>query len=113
MIISLIEMLELPNFGHEITSTIQSESRDKFFCDVMDRSYDVPAFISKYLFERRPRAANFADIIEIAIMFIKPTIQDSKKVQRIRNYVLKHNLYLYFLIKQKLRISGEKMLTLL
>ena len=50
MIISLIEMLELPNVGHEITSTIQSESRDKFFCDVMDRSYDVPAFISKYLF---------------------------------------------------------------
>ena len=29
MITSFIEMLELPNFGHMITSTIQFESRDK------------------------------------------------------------------------------------
>ena len=29
MITSLIKMLELPNFGHMITSTIQFESRDK------------------------------------------------------------------------------------
>ena len=29
MITSFIEMLELPNFGHIATSTIQYESRDK------------------------------------------------------------------------------------
>ena len=29
MIISLLELLDLPNFDHMITSTIQFESRDK------------------------------------------------------------------------------------
>ena len=47
---------------------------------------------------RRRRVANFVDIIKIATMFIKPTMKDSKKVKRIRNYVLKWNLYLYFSI---------------
>ena len=31
MITSLVEMLELPNFGHMIMSTIQFESREKTF----------------------------------------------------------------------------------
>ena len=31
-------------------------------------------------------------------MFIKTTFKDLKKVKRIRNYALKRNLYLYFLI---------------
>ena len=43
-------------------------------------------------------------------MFIKTTFKNSNEVKRITNYVLKCNLYLYFLIKQKLLISGEKML---
>ena len=43
-------------------------------------------------------------------MIIKTTFKDSKKLERIGNYVLKCNLYLYFLTKQKLLISGEKML---
>ena len=58
---------------------------------------------------RRPKVASFANI-KIATMFIKTTIKDSKKVERIGNYLLKCNLYLYFLIQQKLLISGEKML---
>ena len=41
------------------------------------------------IISRRPRLANFGDIIKIANMFIKATFKDSKKVQRIRNYVLK------------------------
>ena len=45
-----------------------------------------------------PRVANLDDIIKIATIFIKKTLKDSKKVRRIRNYVLKCNLYLYFLI---------------
>ena len=61
----------------------------------MDRNYDIIAFIL-----RRPTVANFADIINIAAMFIKTTFKDSKKVKRITNYVLKWN--------QKLLISSEK-----
>ena len=41
---------------------------------------------------------NFAGIIKIVTMFIKITLKDSSKVKRILNYVLKCNLYLYFLI---------------
>ena len=47
---------------------------------------------------RRSRVAIFADSIKIVTMFIKTIFKDSKKVRRIRNYVSKCNLYLYFLI---------------
>ena len=52
------------------------------------------------------------DIIKVVNMFIKVTFQDSKKIKIIRNYVLKRNLYLYFLIEQNLLISIEQMLML-
>ena len=64
----------------------------------MDGNYDVITFISKYFIFRRPRLANFADIIKITIMFIKTIFKDSKNVKGIRNYALKFNLYLYFLL---------------
>ena len=51
----------------------------------MDGDYDAITFISKYIFLRRPRVANFADIIKIATIFIKTTFKDSKKVKRIRD----------------------------
>ena len=41
----------------------------------------------------------FADIIKITATFIKKAFIDSKTVNRIRNYLLKCNLYLYFLTK--------------
>ena len=56
------------------------------------------------------REPNFADIIKIATTCIKTTFKDSEKIERVRTYVLKRNLYPYFLISQKLQISGEKML---
>ena len=59
---------------------------------------------------RRPRLANFADIINIATKFIKTSFKDSKKVKKVIKYVLKCSLYLHFLIQQKLLISGQKML---
>ena len=59
----------------------------------MDRNYHITTFIL-----RRPKVTNFAVIIKIAIKFIKKTFRDSKKVERMRNYVLKCNLYLYILI---------------
>ena len=64
----------------------------------MDRSYDAITFISKYLYFKKTVVANFADIIKIVAMFIKTIFKDSRKVKRIRNYVSKCNLYLYFLI---------------
>ena len=39
----------------------------------MDRNYNVVTFISKYLFLRRFRVANFVDSMKTATMFIKTT----------------------------------------
>ena len=55
-------------------------------------------FFQKTFILRRPGVAIFADIIKIVTMFIKTILKDSRKVRRIRNYVSKWNLYLYFLI---------------
>ena len=58
---------------------------------------------SKTLFQntvilRRPGVAIFADIIKIITRFIKKIFKDSRKAKKVRNYVLKINLYQYFLI---------------
>ena len=63
----------------------------------MDRNCDVITFFLNTLV-LMPGVAIFADIIKIATMFIKTVIQDSRKVKRIINYVLKSSLYLYFLM---------------
>ena len=47
---------------------------------------------------RRLKVANFADIIKIATMFVKTYFKGPNIVEKIRNYVLKCNLYLYFSI---------------
>ena len=63
----------------------------------MDRNCDVITFfLNTHVL--MPGVAIFADIIKIATMFIKTIIQDSRKVKRIINYVLKSSLYLYFLM---------------
>ena len=64
----------------------------------MDKNYDIIIVV------------NFADIIKIGIKLFKITVKKSRKVKRVRNYVLKWNFYLCFPILQKLVISGEKML---
>ena len=69
---------------------------------------------SKHLFQnifilRWLRVANFADIIKIVTTVIKAILKDLKRVKINRNDLQKRNLYLYFLIQQKLLISGEKM----
>ena len=96
MITSHIKTLELLNFGHMNTSTIQFESRDKIL--LVTSSTGIVTFS---LFQnnilRRPGVAIFADIIKVITMFIKKIFKDSK-VKRIRNYVAKCNLYLHFLI---------------
>ena len=49
-------------------------------------------------FLRRSGVVIFADIIKIATMFIKAITKDLRKIKRIRNYVSKYNLYVYFLM---------------
>ena len=47
MITSFMKILELPNFGHMNTSSIEFESHDKIlFGDVTDRNNDVITFFS-------------------------------------------------------------------
>ena len=64
----------------------------------MDRNYDVITIISKYPYFQKPGVDIFVDIIKIVTMFIETITKDSRKVKRIRNYVSKSNLYVYFLI---------------
>ena len=74
----------------------------------MDRNYGIINLFLKYLYFKK--SAIFAEIIKIATMFIKTIFKGSKEVKRIRNYRSKRNLYLYFLMRLNLLISGEKML---
>ena len=53
IVIILTEMLEIPNFGHMTTSTIEFESRNKIFAvDDMDRNYDVITFQNTFILEK-------------------------------------------------------------
>ena len=97
MITSLIEMLDLPNVFRMTASTIYSGSLDETLLVKSWTKNHVPIiFISKTFMLRRPRVAIFADINKIVTMFIKTIFEDSKKVKRIKNYISKCNLYLYF-----------------
>ena len=60
MINSLIEMLELPNFGHMTTYNLNQDYN-------LIESYD------------NPRVAIFADIMKIVTMSIKKIFEDLKK----------------------------------
>ena len=74
----------------------------------MDRNYDVITLFKNTVILRRPGVAIFADIIKIITRFIKKIFKVSGKVKRIRNYVSKWDLCLYFLISQNFLISGKK-----
>ena len=99
MINSLTEMLELPNFGQMTKFTLSFESGDKIVL-VISWAEIMPskAFFQKIFILRSPGVAIFPDIIKILTVLIKVILKDSRKVRRIRNYVSKWNLYLYFLI---------------
>ena len=73
-------MLELPNFGHMNTSTIQFESHDKIFQNAVDTNYDVVTFISKYIYFKK--AQSFVEIIK-TIITVKAVFKDSKKVKKL------------------------------
>ena len=91
-------MLGLPNFGHMTTFKNDLSHVIKFFwwrlwTEIMTSQ---PLHENVFIL-RKPTVANFADIIKIPTI-IKKTFKSSKKVKRIRNYVFKCNLYLYFLV---------------
>ena len=64
----------------------------------MKRNYDVITLFQRKFILRRPRVGIFAGFIKTMTTFIKTILKDSRKVGRIRNYVSKCNIYLYFLI---------------
>ena len=81
---SLIETLELPNFGHITTSIIYFNSR----CKILMMTLWTKVMTSQSLFQntfilRRSRIVNFADIIKISTIFIKTTFKDSKKLKEL------------------------------
>ena len=69
----------------------------------LDVSLPVALFnslsVAKPIYRRSPKTT----------LFIKKTFKDSEKVKRIRNYILKINLYLYFFIYLNVLNSGEEM----
>ena len=96
---SLIEILELPNFGHMTTSIIWFESRDKIllvtsWAEIM---MSWPFFQNIFILQK-PGVAIFADIIKVVTVFSKTIFKNSRKVKWIRNYVSKCNICLYSLI---------------
>ena len=54
-----------------------------FVGDAMDRNYDPINIISKNLFLRRPRVANFADIIKIEPCLLKQHLTTQKKLKEL------------------------------
>lgn len=68
-------MLELSNYGHMTPSTIWFEPLEKkFVYDVMDSTFNVIT-----LSLRQPGVVNFADTIEITVMLIQTTFNESIK----------------------------------
>ena len=84
--------------------------RPNLVADVIDRIYDVITFFQNTFILGRSGVAIFVDIIKILTMFFITIYKDSGKVKINRNHVTKYNRYMYFLIKQNLLISGEKIL---
>ena len=58
----------------------------------MGRNYEVITFISKYIYFKKARAASFDDIIKIAIIFIKTTFEDSKKLKELQIILYYENI---------------------
>ena len=82
MITNIVEMLELPKFGHINTSTAWFESHNKVLLVTLWTEIITSWLLFQNAFNlRRPRVANFADIIKIAAMFIKQPLKTPKKLK--------------------------------
>ena len=92
-------MLQLPNFGRMTTSIIKVESSDKvLLVTSWSKIMKSSPLLQSTLILRRLGVVIFADIIKLVTMFIKTITKDSRKAKRIRSYVSKSNLYVYFLM---------------
>ena len=74
----------------------------------MDRNYKVIIIFQNTFILRRPRVANFAEIIKVSTMFIKTTFKDSKKLKELE-------IFLKIMKKRSISVfldvtTGEKML---
>ena len=77
-------MLELANFSHSTASTILFAERDKMWLVMSWTNHDVITFISRYLFLKRPRVANFARIASKLQPFsLKQPLKTQKKLQEL------------------------------
>ena len=81
------------------TLTIQFEAHDKnLLVTSLAKIMTSKSFFHNLVILRRPRVANFDDIINITTTSNEAAFKDLKQVKIIRNYKLKCNLYLHFLI---------------
>ena len=60
----------------------------------MDRIMASQPLCQNTFILRRPRVASYADIINIATIFTEPIFKNSKKVERMKNYVLIISVFL-------------------
>ena len=83
MITSLIGMLDLPNFGHMTTSTIQFESRIKILLVTLwtKHSTSWPLFQNAFIL-REPRVASFA-LSKLKPRLSKKPLKTQKKLKEL------------------------------
>ena len=67
-------MLELASFNHMTNSAVQIESRDKILLMMSWKNIEVKTFILKF-HSRRPRVANFDDIIKSGASLLKQPVK--------------------------------------
>ena len=84
MIISVIEIIELPNLGYMTTSTRLFESH---YTTLLVTPWKE-VVTSSHLFQNifilgTPGVSIFADIIKITTMFVKTVFKDSKKLEEL------------------------------
>ena len=79
MITFLIQMIELPNSGQMTTCRIQFDSRDKIWL-VASWTETMMSLLKNVFILRRPRLANFADIIIIETMSITTIFNNLQKL---------------------------------
>ena len=98
MITPLVEMLKLPKFDRMITSAIKFKSHDKILLVLSWTEIMTSSPLFQNTFFKKGWSNQFAVIIKLVSKFIIATFKGSKKVKRNSKFILKCNLYLYFLI---------------
>ena len=71
----------------------------------MDRNYAAITFISNMFILRRSRVANFADMIKIAVMFIKKTYNESKIAKKLET-IYYNTIYIYTYMLMSVELKG-------